>query len=133
VKKISHEQSRRNIARRRRKVAARHARAGHWGAQPKPMFTSGKVGYEVGANTDATCFGGIAAVHRLVVKLGLVDQIDDGLELLKVHLPYCATRRSAVSPAQRGEIGGDVSGSAGLPDLERGQGKTACQPTNGRA
>jgi hypothetical protein len=88
VKKISHVQSRRNSARRRRKVAARHARAGHWSARPKPMFTSGKVGYEVGANTDATCFGGIAAAHRLVVKLGLVDQINDGLQLLKVHLPY---------------------------------------------
>jgi hypothetical protein len=45
------------------------------------------VAYEVGAN-DATCFGGIAAVHRLVTRLGLVEQIDDGLRLLKVHLPY---------------------------------------------
>ncbi|MGH9009930.1 MAG: IS1380 family transposase [Acidimicrobiia bacterium] len=88
MKKISRVQSRRNSARRRRKVAARHARAGHWKAQAKPMLGSGKVAYEVGANTDATCFGGIAAVHRLVVKLGLVDQINDGLELLKVHLPY---------------------------------------------
>lgn len=52
------------------------------------MFTSGKVSYEVGGNVDATCFGGIAAVHRLVTKLGLADQINDGLRLLKVHLPY---------------------------------------------
>ena len=52
------------------------------------MLTSGKVAYEIGANVDATCFGGIAAVHRLVTKLGLVDQIDKGLHLLKVHLPY---------------------------------------------
>jgi hypothetical protein len=88
VKKIAHEQSRRNIARRRRKVAARHARAGHWGAQSGPMLNSGRVSYEVGGNVDATSFGGIAAVHRLVVKLGLVDRINDGVELLKVHLPY---------------------------------------------
>jgi hypothetical protein len=27
-------------------------------------------------------------VHRLVTRLGLVDQINDGLHLLKVHLPY---------------------------------------------
>ena len=33
-------------------------------------------------------FGGIAAVHRLVTKLGLVQHIDDRLELLKVHLPH---------------------------------------------
>jgi len=52
------------------------------------MLTSGKVGYEVGANVDATCFGGVAAVHRLVSRLGLVEQLDQRLHLLKVHLPY---------------------------------------------
>lgn len=46
VKKIPHEQSRRNAARRRRKVAARHARAGHWGAQSNPMLHSGTVSDE---------------------------------------------------------------------------------------
>ena len=88
MKKIAHVQSRRNLARRRRKVAARHARAGHWGARPKPMFTSGKIGYEIGGNVEATCFGGIAAVHRLVCRLGLAERIDADLELLKVYLPY---------------------------------------------
>ena len=52
------------------------------------MFTSGKVSYEVAGSGEATCFGGIAAVHRLVTKLGLVEAIDDELELLRVHLPY---------------------------------------------
>jgi hypothetical protein len=52
------------------------------------MLTSAKVSYEIGGRIEATNFGGIAAVHRLAVKLGLVDQIDEGLELLKVHLPY---------------------------------------------
>lgn len=52
------------------------------------MLTSGKITYEVGGNIDAMSFGGIAAVHRMVTKLGLPEQIDDGLQLLKVHLPY---------------------------------------------
>jgi hypothetical protein len=52
------------------------------------MFTSGRVSYEVADSGEATCFGGIAAVHRLVSKLGLVEAIDDELELLRVHLPY---------------------------------------------
>jgi hypothetical protein len=86
--KISHEQSRRNAARRRGRVAARHALAGHWSQRPVPVFGSGTVAYEVGANIDATCFGGIAAVHRLVTRLGLPEQINDRLHLLKVHLPY---------------------------------------------
>jgi hypothetical protein len=52
------------------------------------MLSSRKVGYEIGGNLDVTCFGGIAAMHRLVTKLGLVDQINEGLHLLKVHRPY---------------------------------------------
>ncbi len=88
MKRISVKQSHRNSARRKRKVGARHAQAGHWKAQGQPMFNTGRVHYEVGANTDAMSFGGIAAVHRLVTKLGLPAQIDSSLELLKVHLPY---------------------------------------------
>jgi len=52
------------------------------------MFTSGKITYEVGGNVDATAYGGIAAMHRLVTRLVLVEAIDERLELLKVHLPY---------------------------------------------
>ena len=52
------------------------------------MFTSGKIGYEAAGSGEGTCFGGISAAHRLVTKLGLVEAIDDELELLKVHLPY---------------------------------------------
>jgi len=88
VVKISHEQSRRNAARRRRRVAGRHARAGHWDDQPSPMFGSGPVAYEIGGNVDATCFGGIAAVHRLVTRLGIPDLINEQVRLLKAHLPY---------------------------------------------
>ena len=52
------------------------------------MLTSGRITYEVGANIDAMSLGGIAAVHRMVTKLGLPEQIDEGLQLLKVHRPY---------------------------------------------
>jgi len=88
VKKIPQDQSRRNVARRRRRVAARHGLAGHWSPQLVPMLTTGPVGYEVGGNVDATCFGGVAAVHRLVTKLGLPARINEDLTLLRLHLPY---------------------------------------------
>jgi Transposase DDE domain group 1 len=52
------------------------------------MFTSGKITYEVGGHVEATAYGGIAAMHRLVTKLGLVEAVNDTLRLLKVHLPY---------------------------------------------
>jgi hypothetical protein len=88
VKKITHEQSRRNSARRLRRVAARHRQAGHWGEQSAPMLTSGKISYEIGGNVEATPYGGIFAMHRLVTRLGLVQAIDAELNLLKMHLPY---------------------------------------------
>lgn len=88
VKKITHEQSRRNSARRLRKVQARHRQAGHWGERSEPMLTSGKISYEIGGNVEATGFGGLFAMHRLVTRLGLVKAIDANLELLKIHLPY---------------------------------------------
>jgi hypothetical protein len=52
------------------------------------MFSAGAVHYEIGANTDVMSYGGIGAMHRLVTKLGLPQQIDERLHLLKVHLPY---------------------------------------------
>ena len=88
MKRLSHKQSRKNSAKRKRRVAVRHARAGHWTAQPKPMMRSGKIHYEIGANVDAMSYGGIGAIHRLVCKLGLPRLIDEQIELLKVHLPY---------------------------------------------
>jgi hypothetical protein len=52
------------------------------------MLTTGKISYEIGANVEATPYGGLFAMHRLVSRLGLVRAIDADLELLKVHLPY---------------------------------------------
>jgi Transposase DDE domain group 1 len=69
-------------------VAARHRLAGHWAEQPAPMLTSGKISYEVGDYLEVTPYGGLAAMHRLVTRLGLVEAIDQRLRLLKVHLPY---------------------------------------------
>jgi Transposase DDE domain group 1 len=52
------------------------------------MLTSQKINYEIGGTVEATPYGGIFAMHRLVTRLGLVKAIDAGLELLKMHLPY---------------------------------------------
>jgi hypothetical protein len=88
VKTISKKNSRKNIKKRNAKVAKRHNRAGTWELQPKPMFSPGKIHYEVGANIEAMSYGGIAPIHRLVTKLGLPDLINDNLKLFKRHLPY---------------------------------------------
>jgi hypothetical protein len=88
VRRIAVDQSRRNAARRARKVQARHRLAGHLGVQLEPMLTMGKINYEVGDRVEATPYGGIAAVHQMAVALGLPEAINDALSLLKVHMPY---------------------------------------------
>lgn len=88
VKRISHRQSRKNSARRKAEVGARQGMAGQWSPRDRPMFSAGKVHYEIGANPDAMSWGGIAAVHQLIRGLGLREAIDERLHLLKVHLPY---------------------------------------------
>ena len=88
MKRISVKESHRNSVNCGRKVRARQRRAGRFCAQDKPMFGSTCMHYEVSAHPQAMSFGGIAAVHRLVTKLGLAKEVDATLKLLKVHLPY---------------------------------------------
>jgi len=56
--------------------------------QPKPIMTGQNIHYEMGDKTQAMNCGGIGAIHKMVKQIGLDKEIDDHLELLKVHLPY---------------------------------------------
>ncbi len=85
---LSHEQSRKNSARRKRKVRGRQARAASWALGSQPMFGAGKVQYEIGARVNGMSYGGIGVVQGLVSELGLNREIDGRLRLLKRHLPY---------------------------------------------
>jgi hypothetical protein len=53
-----------------------------------PMMTASNIRYEIAAKVRAIAPGGIGAMHLLARKLGLVDDIDQDLDLLKRHLPY---------------------------------------------
>jgi hypothetical protein len=52
------------------------------------MFKGSNVHYEMAGRVAAVNCGGIGAMHLLVQRLGLVEEIDSNLHLLKVHLPY---------------------------------------------
>ena len=56
--------------------------------QPKPTITGRNIDYEMGDKTRAMNYGGIGAIHKMVNQIGLDKEIDNPLELLKVHLPY---------------------------------------------
>jgi hypothetical protein len=54
----------------------------------KPILTASNIHYDVAAKTQAISCGGIGAIQLLVRKLGLAEDIDEHLQLLKYHLPY---------------------------------------------
>jgi hypothetical protein len=52
------------------------------------MFRATNVHYDVADRTRAMDYGGIGAIHLMCLRTGLVEAIDERLEVLKVHLPY---------------------------------------------
>jgi hypothetical protein len=57
-------------------------------AAERPELAATNIHYEIADRTRAITTGGIGAVHLLVKRLGLDREINDRLDLLKVHLPY---------------------------------------------
>ena len=53
-----------------------------------PVLSRQRPRYEIAERTRAMAHGGIAAAHQVVVQSGLIDGIDDGLDVLKLHRPY---------------------------------------------
>jgi len=54
----------------------------------EPMFTASNIHYELSERDRGIGCGGIGAMHLLARKLGLIDALDSGLKLLKMHMPY---------------------------------------------
>jgi hypothetical protein len=52
------------------------------------MLKASNIHYEMAQRVQAVSCGGIGAMHLLVQRLGLIEDINQHLKLLKVHLPY---------------------------------------------
>ena len=76
------------ILRHRKRRIERRLAVRHWHNQPEPMMSASNIHYELSGKIGATSYGGMGAMHTMVQGLGLVEEIDQHLELLKVHLPY---------------------------------------------
>jgi len=76
------------ILRNRKKRIQRRLAPKNWEDQPRPMFKGSNIHYEMAERVEAVHCGGIGAMHLMVQRLGLVEEIDRNLHLLKVHLPY---------------------------------------------
>lgn len=57
-------------------------------ASAEPVLKSRNIKYEISERIGAISSGGIGAIHVMSQQLGLVQDINDRLHLLKVHLPY---------------------------------------------
>jgi len=74
-------------ARRKRRIERRIDKK-DLGGCGEPMLTARNIHYEIAKRNRGISQGGIGAVHALVLRLGLVEALDEGLHLLKIHLPY---------------------------------------------
>ncbi len=53
-----------------------------------PVLRGGAIRYELAERMQGMGFGGIGAMQQLVRKVGLAEEIDRHLHLLKIHVPY---------------------------------------------
>ena len=72
---------------RKRRIKNR-LRPKNWSSQDDPMFKASNIQYELSERTRGVGVGGIGAIHKLALASGLVEAIDNRVDVLKVHLPY---------------------------------------------
>ncbi len=78
---------RKNLHNSKRRIKHRLRNRG-WPEQAKPMFKASNIHYETAERGKGVSCGGIGAIHLMVKRLGLVEELDQSVQLLKRHLPY---------------------------------------------
>lgn len=77
----------RKLRNRKRRIKHRLRRR-NFEAQPKPMFRGSNIHYELSERTRGIAGGGIGSIARMAKAIGLKEEIDRSVQVLKVHLPY---------------------------------------------
>ena len=78
---------RRKLQQRKRRIAQR-IKPQPGIERPTPMIAAANIHYDIAEKTRAIAAGGLGAIHLMTQKIGLVDDINNSLHLLKRHLPY---------------------------------------------
>jgi hypothetical protein len=76
---------------RKQRIARRLDPKRRWSEQPEPMMSASNIHFEMAERSQALNYGGIGAIHLMGQRLGLAQEIDGRLQLLKRHLPYHAS------------------------------------------
>jgi len=75
------------IAKRNRKNSIKNQKR-NWEDQPRPMIAGSNIHFDIDGRHNGIACGGIGIIHQMIQKMGLADEINSKLELLKRHLPY---------------------------------------------
>src|SRR5713226_1296946 len=59
-----------------------------WSPRDEPMLAGSNIHYELSDKARGLSVGGIGVMHLLARRVGLIERINEELQLLKVHLPY---------------------------------------------
>lgn len=78
----------RGLVRNRKRRIEYRLRDRSWEAQDEPMLSASNIQYEMAARSRGLAAGGIGMVHLLARRTGLVEAINQGVRVLKIHLPY---------------------------------------------
>ena len=73
---------------RKRQIEGRLDPERRWSEQPAPMLSASNIHFEMAERGRAVNYGGIGAIHLMGQRLGLAEEIDGRVQLLKRHLPY---------------------------------------------
>ena len=76
------------ILRQRERRIARRLDPRKTTATSEPVLKGKNIRYEMSERAGGITSGGIGAIHVMVQNIGLTNDIDQRLQLLKVHLPY---------------------------------------------
>ena len=78
----------REMVRRRKRRIDYRLRDRTWKPQQKPILTASNIQYEMGDRLRGTAIGGVGMMHLVARRTGLIESIDEKVEVLKRHLPY---------------------------------------------
>ena len=79
---------RRKLRKRKRGIERRLAEARTREDTGQPVFSERTITYDIGERTQAIKHGGVGLAHQISVGSGLVEAIDESVELLEFHRPY---------------------------------------------
>jgi len=78
------------IRNRKQRIARRLAGRGevHRTDEGSPVMSASNIHYEMAGKAQGMSYGGIGAIHQMVRNMGLVQELDGRLGLLKLYAPY---------------------------------------------